>query len=206
MEENKIIAPEGAKKSKISVQTIVGLGLLTAIVVVLQALAVGIRFGVFNITFVLVPIVVGAALYGWKAGAWLGLVFGVVVLFTDAGAFLVINVPGTIVTVLLKGILAGAAAGLVYRLIAKKNEIVATLAAAVVSPVVNTGIFLLGCAVFFLDTIKEWAAGAGFGDNVAGYMIVGLVVINFLVEMAINLVLSSAIVTIVRIGRKKIKA
>lgn len=206
MEENKIVAPEGAKKSKISVQTIVGLGLLTAIVVVLQTLAVGIRFGVFNITFVLVPIVVGAALYGWKAGAWLGLVFGVVVLFTDAGAFLVINVPGTIVTVLLKGILAGAAAGLVYRLIAKKNEIVATLAAAVVSPVVNTGIFLLGCAVFFLDTIKEWAAGAGFGDNVAGYMIVGLVVINFLVEMAINLVLSSAIVTIVRIGRKKIKA
>lgn len=206
MEENKIIAPEGAKKSKISVQTIVGLGLLTAIVVVLQALAVGIRFGVFNITFVLVPIVVGAALYGWKAGAWLGLVFGVVVLFTDAGAFLVINVPGTIVTVLLKGILAGAAAGLVYRLIAKKNEIVATLAAAVVSPVVNTGIFLLGCAVFFLDTIKEWAAGAGFGDNVAGYMIVGLVGINFLVEMAINLVLSSAIVTIVRIGRKKIRA
>lgn len=206
MEENKIIAPEGAKKSKISVQTIVGLGLLTAIVVVLQTLAVGIRFGVFNITFVLVPIVVGAALYGWKAGAWLGLVFGVVVLFTDAGAFLVINVPGTIVTVLLKGILAGAAAGLVYRLIAKKNEIVATLAAAVVSPVVNTGIFLLGCAVFFLDTIKEWAAGAGFGDNVAGYMIVGLVGINFLVEMAINLVLSSAIVTIVRIGRKKIRA
>lgn len=205
MEENKIVAPEGAKKSKISVQTIVGLGLLTAIVVVLQALAVGIRFGVFNITFVLVPIVVGAALYGWKAGAWLGLVFGVVVLLTDAGAFLVINVPGTIVTVLLKGILAGAAAGLVYRLIAKKNEIVATLAAAVVSPVVNTGIFLLGCAVFFFDTIKEWAAGAGFGDNVAGYMIVGLVG-NFLVEMAINLVLSSAVVTIVRIGRKKIKA
>ena len=78
------------------------MGLLTAIVVVLQAMAIAIRFGVFNITLVLVPIVVGAALYGWKAGAWLGFVFGVVVLFTDAGAFLAINIPGTIITVLLK--------------------------------------------------------------------------------------------------------
>ncbi len=51
------------------------MGVLTAIVIVLQALAIGIRFGTFSITLVLVPIVVGAALYGWKAGAWLGLVF-----------------------------------------------------------------------------------------------------------------------------------
>lgn len=203
MEENKIVPHEGTKKG-VNVQALVGLGLLTAIVVVLQGLAVGIRFGMFNITFVLVPIVVGAALYGWKAGAWLGFVFGVVVLFTDAGAFLAISIPGTIVTVLAKGILAGTVAGLVYKLISKKNEIVATLSAAVVSPVVNTGIFLLGCAVFFYDTIAAWAEGAGFA-NVGAYMIVGLVGINFVVEMAINLVLSSAIVTIVNIARKHIR-
>ena len=40
---------------------IVGIGLLTAIVVVLQSLAVGIKFGPFSVTFVLIPIVVGAA-------------------------------------------------------------------------------------------------------------------------------------------------
>ncbi len=67
---------------------IVGIGLLTAIVVVLQSLAVGIKFGPFSVTFVLIPIVVGAALYGWIAGAWLGFIFGAIVLFTDAGAFL----------------------------------------------------------------------------------------------------------------------
>ena len=62
---------------KSNTKTIVGVGLLTAIVVVLQALAVFIRpTGLFNISLVLVPIVVGAALYGYKAGAWLGLVFG----------------------------------------------------------------------------------------------------------------------------------
>lgn len=185
------------------VTKIVGLGLLTAIVVVLQTLAIGIRFGVFNITLVLVPIVVGAALYGWKAGAWLGAVFGVVVLLTDAGAFLAINVPGTIVTCVLKGALAGAAAGLVYEAFSKINTWLAVISAAVVAPVVNTGVFLLGCTVFFLDTIKAWGEGAGF-DNVFVYMMVGFVGINFLVEMAINLVLSSAIVKLVELGRKNL--
>lgn len=200
--QNVNLAPEGAKSPrKVNTNTIVGLGLLTAVVIVLQAMAVGIRFGVFNITLVLVPIVVGAALYGWKAGAWLGFVFGVVVLFTDAGAFLAVNVPGTIVTCILKGALAGLAAGIVYRAVEKKNTAAAAVAAGIVSPVVNTGVFLLGCSVFFLDTIREWAAGAGF-ENAGAYMITAFVGINFLVEMAINLVLSSAIVLIVRLGKR----
>ena len=93
---------------------LVGMGLLTAIVVVLQALAVAIRpTGLFNISLVLVPIVVGAALYGYKAGAWLGLVFSIVVLFTDSAAFMVVSVPGTIITVIVKGTVAGLVAGLV---------------------------------------------------------------------------------------------
>ena len=183
---------------------LVGLGLLTAIVVVLQAMAISIRFGVFAITLTLVPIIVGAALYGWKAGAWLGFVFGVVVLMTDAGAFLAVNVPGTIVTCILKGTLAGLCAGVVYRLISKKNRIAAVVTAGVVSPVVNTGIFLLGCVLFFMDTIKEWAAGAGF-ENVGTYMVTAFVGLNFVVELAINLVLSSAIVAIIEYGVKSIK-
>lgn len=192
------------KKTGISTSTIVGIGLLTAIVVVLQAMAVAIRFGVFNITLVLVPIVVGAALYGWKAGAWLGFVFGVVVLFTDAGAFLAVNVPGTIITCILKGALAGAAAGAVYKLVEKKNSVAAVIAAGVVSPVVNTGTFLIGCSLFFLDTISEWAASAG-AENVWVFMLTSFVGLNFIVELVINLVLSSAIVLIISLGKKLIK-
>ena len=56
----------------------VGVGLFTAIIVVLQFLGGGIRFGMFSISLVLVPIVVGAALYGWKSGVWLGFAFGAV--------------------------------------------------------------------------------------------------------------------------------
>lgn len=187
------------KKTK----TIVGVGLLTAIVIVLQALAIGIRFGVFNITLVLIPIIVGAALYGYWTGAWLGFVFGVVVLMTDAGAFLAVSIPGTIVTCILKGALAGLAAGFVYKLLEKKNRTLAVIVAAVVAPVVNTGVFLIGCRLFFYETIAGWAEGAGFA-SAGAFMIGGLVGVNFLVELAINLVLSSAIVRIIQIGKKQI--
>lgn len=183
---------------------LVGIGILTAIVVVLQTMAIAIRFGVFSITLVLVPIVVGAALYGWKAGAWLGTVFGVVVLFTDAGVFLAISVPGTIITCVLKGLLAGACAGIVYKALEDKNRLVAVISSAVVAPVLNTGVFLCGCVLFFLDTIKEWAAGAGY-ENVGVYLIIGFVGLNFLVEMAINVVLSSAIVRILNAVLPEIK-
>lgn len=177
------------------------MGILTAIVIVLQAMAIGIRFGTFSITLVLVPIVVGAAMYGWKAGAWLGLVFGIVVLLTDAGAFLAVSVPGTILTCILKGVLAGVAAAAVYKLLEKRNAWIAILAAAIVCPIVNTGVFLLGCVIFFYDTICEWAAGFGY-ESAGAYMIMGLVGLNFLVEMAINLCLSTVIVRILSIVRK----
>ena len=189
---------------KLKAQQIAGLGLFTAIVVVLQALAVNIRFGIFSITLVLIPIVVGAALYGWLAGAWLGLVFGVVVLFTDAGAFLAISVPGTLLTCVLKGMAAGAAAGAVYKLLEKKNTWIAVILAALVAPICNTGIFLLGCRLFFFDTIKVWAEGAGFA-NAGAYMIFGLVGMNFIVETATNLVLSTVAVQLIRIGRKSLR-
>ena len=142
--------------SKFNTQALVGMGILTAIVVVLQFIGAFIKFGPFSITLVLAPIIIGAALYGWKAGAWLGAVFGIVVLLSgDAAAFMTVNAPGTVILCILKGTLAGAAAGLVYKALEKVNPWVAVIAAAIVCPVVNTGVFLLGCLVFFLDTVKE---------------------------------------------------
>lgn len=181
---------------------LVGVGLFTAIVVVLQVLAVAIRpTGLFNISLVLVPIVVGAALYGYKVGAWLGFVFSAVVLFTDSASFMAISVPGTIITVLLKGTLAGLAAGVIYSLVEKKSRILAVILSAIVCPVVNTGIFLLGCLVFFMDTINGWSAAAGYA-SAGAFMILALVGVNFLIEMGVNIVLSSVIVRIINIGKK----
>lgn len=87
---------------------IAGVGLLTAIVFVLQLIGGAIHLGPFSVSLVLIPIVVGAALYGKLSGAWLGLAFAVAVFISgDAAAFLTINPFGAVVTVLLKGVLAG---------------------------------------------------------------------------------------------------
>lgn len=187
-------------------KTLVGTALLTALVIVLQMLSLVIPpIGPFRISLVLIPIVVGAAMYGYKAGAWLGAVFGVVVLLTDAGAFLAINIPGTIVTCVLKGAVAGLMAGIVYSLVEKKNRTLAAIVAAIVTPIVNTGLFLLGCSVFFMDTITQWAQGAGF-ESAGTYMIGGLVGFNFLIEMAVNIVLNPVIIRILDIVKKPSKA
>ena len=190
---------KSAKSNRFNANTIIGLGLLTAIVVVMQFVSMGLRFGTFSITLTLIPIVVGAALYGWVSGAWLGFVFGVSVLLTgDANAFLAVNIPGTITTVLVKGILAGLCAGLVYELISKKNQIAAVLVSAVIAPVVNTGIFILGSYVFFID----YLSGLAEGTNLFVFILVALVGINFFIELGTNLVLNPAILQIIRIGKK----
>jgi uncharacterized membrane protein len=179
---------------------IVGLALFTAIVVVLQLLGSFIKLGPFSISLVLVPIVVGAALYGATGGAWLGLVFSIVVLVSgDAAAFMIVSVPGTLATVLVKGTLAGLVAGLVYKALEKASITVAVIVSAIVCPIVNTGVFVAGCYAFFLPTIAEWA---GSGTNVGVYIITVMIGVNFLAELVINVVLAPVILRLIRIGKK----
>ncbi len=182
-------------------QKIVGIGLFTAIVVALQLLAASIKFGPFSITLVLAPIVIGAALYGVGAGAWLGVAFGLSVLISgDAAAFMTINPAGTVITVLLKGMLAGLAAGLIYKALEKTNKTVAVVLAGIACPIVNTGIFLAGCYLFF----QEWLVSV-FGTTGFATVVTGLVSINFAVELGINMVLASVIVRVIDIGKKQLK-
>ena len=182
-----------------SAKEIAALGMLTAVVVVLQLLGAFIRFGTFSISLVLVPIVIGAVLYGCGAGAWLGFVFGMVVLLSgDAAPFLAVTVPGTMITVLTKGICAGIAAGLVNAAVKRKDETLGAVLAALVCPIVNTGIFLIGCRVFFWETIVEWAGNG----NAVVFLFVGLVGLNFVFELAFNILLAPIIVHLLRIIRK----
>ena len=122
---------------------------------------------------------------------------------------MVVNAGGTILTVLLKGTLCGFVSGIVYELITKvfnKNQknvpYVGAVLSALMCPVVNTGVFLLGCLVFFMKTLAVWGAGLGF-ENVGAYMIFGLVGTNFLIEMAVIIIFAPAIVRIIKVVSKK---
>ena len=196
------------RKTSLDIRKLTYLAMLTAIVVVLQFLGSFIKLGMFSVSLVLVPIVVGAAICGPLAGLWLGFVFGIIVLVSgDAAAFFAVNEIGTVVTVIVKGSMAGLVSGLVYKLFEKKNKYVAVFSSAVVCPIVNTGIFLLGCLVFFLETVTEWGAAVGY-ESAGAYMILGLAGGNFLFELLFNIFLGPVIVTLIDIapklaGRKK---
>ncbi len=180
------------------------MAVLTAIVAILAYFGGFIKIGgLASISLTLIPVVIGSALCGPFAGAWLGFVSGVVFFATaDAGFWLSINIPGTIFIVLLKGAMAGFFAGLCYKLLEKVNAYLAVIVSGIVCPVVNTGIFLLGCRMFFWDVVLTGAEGEGMGAF--GYLIVVFVGLNFVFELITNIVLSPTILKIVNI-RKKMK-
>ena len=182
-----------------------GLALLTAIVAVLQVVASFIKFGPFTITLALAPILIGAALYGPKAGAYLGGVFGLVVLIAcilgwDPGGSTLWNANPflTACICLVKGIAAGLAAGAVYRAVvggsrAHGRMMTGSIVAGVVSPLVNTGLFVLALTLLFHDILVTWAAGS----ELIYYIVFVLTGINFVLELVLNLVLSTVIVRVV---------
>ena len=186
-------------KRRTSTETLVIAAVLTALVVVLQLLCSFIKTGIFSITLALIPIVIGASKCGVKTGAWLGFVFGLVVLLTgDAAPFMAVNVAGTILTVLLKGTLCGLCAGAIYKLLEKHNKYIAVIVAAIVCPVVNTGVFALGCMAFFMDTIASWAGG----EDTFTYLFIGMIGVNFFIEIGTNVVLSPAVVRLLNLKKK----
>lgn len=180
--------------------------LLAALVIVFQVISTFIKVGPVSITLTLVPVVLGGCLLGKKWGAALGFLFGVVVTVfvltgTDVGGYMLFqaNPVLTVLLCLVKGTAAGFVASLVYGLLEKANRTVAVTVAAMTAPVVNTGIFVLAMLAFYRDILTSWAGGS----DITVYILTGLAGWNFLVEFAVSVILSPAVVSVLRITAKK---
>ena len=189
-------------KSRWSTEKLVLLALLTALTAVLSYFGGFIKIGgLASISLTLIPVVLGAALCGPYAGGWLGGVSGVVFFMTaDAAFWLGLSIPGTIITVMVKGIAAGLLAGLAYKLLERFNRYAAVIVSAIVCPVVNTGIFLLGSVIFFMDAVDSGATSEGM--STFGYLIVFFVGLNFVFELVLNIIISPALLRLINIKKK----
>ena len=184
------------------------MSLLCAMIVVLQLIPT--FFGAtLPFTLALTPIIIGAALYGWREGAFLGFFFGLVVFLYaifgwDAftGGLLQFNFVITTLLCFLKGAAAGAVAGLLYHPIAKKNKTAAALACAAAAPIVNTGVFALGMLTILRDFLDSFTASVGGGDPVV-FLFVGLISVNFFIELGSNLLLGATIARLLAYYTKK---
>ncbi len=203
-----------ARKRYQQLLKMVELAILTAVVLVLQAAGIVIKIPFLgtSVALVLIPIALGAMILGPAAGAWLGLVFGVQV-YVMGGvmggdaftAFLFTNNPVITAGIcLVKSTLAGYLAGVIYRLLSKKNEVLAVFLAAAVTPVINTGVFVLGC-VIILDTLAQFAASIGYGKSALHFVFIGCAGLNFVFELAVNLLFAPALQRIIHIVTKRIR-
>lgn len=178
--------------------------LLVALTVVLQLLCSVMTIGPVTITLSLVPVVIGAALFGASGGAFLGFVLGLVNFIASFSnpvlLFLFESSPVLyILTCFGKTIAAGAVAGLLHRILRERHPYVGVTLAALSAPVVNTGIFFVMMALFFREAIRE-SCGLGTG-NVVAFIVTGFIGVNFLIEFALNAVLCPAIARIIAVVR-----
>lgn len=184
-------------KSFFTARNVAFLSILLALVIVLQVFGGYIRIGATPLSFVLVPIVLGAVMIGPLAGLFLGFAFGLIVLLygvtgADGFTFILFSDHPILTSVLClgKGMAAGLVPGLLFRALRGKNRYVGVLLASLSAPVVNTGLFIVG-ALFMSGTLE--ANFVAEGTTVLYFLIIGCAGVNFLVELGINLVASPAI-------------
>lgn len=190
------------------------LSVLLALVIALQTFGGSIVIGgVVQINFTLIPIVLGAILLGPTAGGMLGLACGIVVMIQVISGlspfYTVIWTESPVVaalTCVVKTTVAGYVAGWAYRLLEKKNKLIAVFVAAGLVPIVNTVLFIIGClcmsnAIVAFGAINDMQLS---GTDILIFILVGLVTFNFFFEFAINVLLAPAIARVVAVAEKTI--
>ena len=183
-----------------SVKKITGVAILLAIEIVLQTIGNFLSMTGVAINLALIPIALGAIMYGPLAGAILGFVNGLVILYGGTTMpFWAYSVVGTLVTCLSKCTIAGAVSGLLYKLISKKNKLVASIVASLIIPILNTTIFVVLYVTIFNGMYKESVPA---DITLLKLLFTTFIGINFILEFSITTVLSPTIYRIIKIVKK----
>ena len=193
------------------IMKLVELSILFALVIVLQSIS---SFGLVTISLCLIPITLGAMILGPKGGAILGFAFGVIAAFwgivgKDGFTFLLFNANPvmTVVICLVKGTMAGLVAGLLYQAISKSkskgSQLVASIVAAIIVPIVNTGLFIVGCLIIKEDVVSVCGELGLDTTNYIALLFLTLIGVNFFVEFGVNAVFSPVLNKIVAKVSKK---
>ena len=173
------------------IQKITGISILMTLAIVLTFISNYVPAGMVNINLTLVVIVIGACIYGPLAGLLLGVINGIITLIAPAtlAVFFPLHPLLTILLCIVKTGVAGLVSGLLFKLFKSiKKEFIGTIVSSIVIPIINTGIFIVGVLLFFLDV---------YGD--ATTLITLVLSVNFLIEFISIVVLSPAIYRIIKV-------
>ena len=187
------------ENNRINISMLTRLALLSAVIFLLAFTPFGyLRAGVISITFLPIPVAVGAILMGPGAGAFLGGVFGITSFMQCFGldpfgtALFAINPLFTFILTIFPRIIMGWLAGIAFTSFSKldKTEIFSFAGASLVAPLVNTVLVTGGIILMFGNS--ELILGLRGGASLI-YFIGMLVGINGVVEAVSTMIIATAI-------------
>ena len=192
-----------------SAKNVAILGILIALVIVLQLFASAIPMFGITLNFSLIPIAIAGILLGYLGGAIVGFFCGLVVFISmavlggEVFTATLFQAHPVILTIICIGktTVAGLVSGLIFKFISKKSVFVAVCVSAVILPIVNTGIYMLGI-VLMKDTTATFL---GMGASSAGVVfttVFAIIWLNFVLEMAVNLIFIPMIHRVIKAIKK----
>lgn len=176
----------------------VKLAMLVALLMIFCFTPIGfLKIGIVEITFNMIPVVIGAIVIGPAAGAFLGALFGAASFWqcfgqSTFGTLLFgVNPFFTALICFVPRILAGLLPGLIFRAMTKKKDnIAAYFVSAAVGSLTNTVLFVGGFCLLFKDTMLGMASDNGLSP-------LAFIATAFLLNAAVELVANTAIVAAV---------
>lgn len=184
--------------------------MLTAVIIIMAFTPLGfLKVGIVEITFLTIPVAVGAVMMGWKGGLLLGTVFGLVSFIqcfgmSALGVFLMgINPFLTFVVCVIPRMLTGFLTGLIFDLVSKyekKGSVGTCIVASILCPVFNTLFFVSAFSLCFgmnPEVLKF------FGESSLLGIITALLTFNALIEAGVCAVIGTAVskALVVAVGR-----
>ena len=172
--------------------------IFAAIIIILGMTPLGIIVipGLLSATLLHIPVIIGGCVLGWKYGAGLGFLFGMVSFIKNS--FMPTSATAYFFTPLLSGgnvwsvvicfvprILIGVVAALVFAALMKKNKILACVVASIAGSLTNTVLVLSGISIFF-----------GNVNEIFGKIIKTAISINGGLEILAAVVLNVAIISV----------
>lgn len=192
------------KRNNQSVYKLVLTAIFIALTAFLQLFASSFTIGSVSFSLVLIPIVICGILAGPVGGTLCGLTFGIITMvggLTGGDIFTATlmqsGLRGFITTTLIclvKATAAGLVSALVYKALKNTNNFFACFCAAATAPIVNTGLFILGCLTM-TGILQEAFVGGG---SVIYFLVVICAGVNFIVEFLINLIFAPAIYQLIK--------
>lgn len=183
--------------------------ILTALIVLMAFTPIGyLQLGVVKMTFIMVPVAVGAITLGEKSGAFLGLVFGITSFMQCFGLDLFgttlfgINPVYTFIMCIVPRVLMGYLCGVVYKLIARKKKKFALVFASFLAPVLNTTFFMSLLLLFFGKS--DYIMGIRNGAELLPFL-VAFVGLNGVMEIVTTTVIAPPVASVVKKAVKKFK-